>query len=87
MMAEKVIHEYKLIETDDGFRIEIKGDKEQIRKWMEGGSRHRRMGWRGRGPCGFGFPGMMFMKGHHGPGDFTIEIEEEEAEEKEVSKD
>jgi len=87
-MAEKVIHEYKVIETDDGFRIEIKGDKERIKKWMEGGSRHRRMGWRGRGfgPGGFGFPGMMFMKGHHGPGDFTIEIEEED-EEQEASKD
>ncbi len=25
---------------------------------------------------------MMFMKGHHGPGDFTIEIEEEDEEQK-----
>ncbi|MCZ6530346.1 MAG: hypothetical protein O6949_08445 [Chloroflexi bacterium] len=84
-MAEKVIHEYKVIETDDGYRIEIKGDKERIRKWIEG---NRRMGWRGRGfgPFGSGFPGMMFMKGHHGPGDFTIEIEEED-EEQEASKD
>ena len=77
-MAEKVIHEYKLIETDDGYRIEIKGDKDQIKKWMEGGSRHRRRGWRSRGYGPFGFPGMMFTRGHHGPGHFTIEIEDEE---------
>jgi hypothetical protein len=27
---EQVISEVKVIETDDGFRIEIKGDKEKI---------------------------------------------------------
>jgi hypothetical protein len=27
---EKVINEFRVIETDDGFRIEIKGDKEAI---------------------------------------------------------
>ena len=31
-MAEKIIHEVRFIETDDGFRIEVKGDKERIRK-------------------------------------------------------
>jgi len=31
-MSEKVIHEVRFIETDDGFRIEVKGDKERIRK-------------------------------------------------------
>ncbi len=31
-MAEKVIHEVRVIETDDGFRIEVKGDKERMRK-------------------------------------------------------
>jgi hypothetical protein len=31
-MAEKILHEVRLIETDDGFRIEIKGDKEKIKK-------------------------------------------------------
>jgi len=85
-MAEKLIHEYKLIETEDGYRIEIKGDKEQIKRWMEGGGRHRGRGWRSRGYGPFGFPGMMFMKGHHGPEDFTIEIEEED-EEQETSED
>lgn len=31
---EKVINEFKVIETDDGFRIEIKGDKEAIRRMI-----------------------------------------------------
>lgn len=31
---EKVINEVKIIETEDGFRIEIKGDKEAIRKML-----------------------------------------------------
>lgn len=59
-MGEKVIHEVKLIETDDGFRLEVKGDKERIRErgfgpgmmgfGMGRGFRHRggsrgRRGW------------------------------------------
>jgi hypothetical protein len=43
-MGEKVIHEVRFVETDDGFRIEVKGDKDVLRY----------MG----GPCmGYG-PGM-----------------------------
>lgn len=79
-MAEKVIHEYRVIETDDGFRIEIKGDKERIRKWIEGGPRHRHKRWRKRAYGPFP-PDMMFMRGHHGPEDFTVEVEEEDREE------
>ena len=30
-MTEKVIHEVRFLETDDGFRIEINGDKEHLR--------------------------------------------------------
>ncbi len=84
-MAEKVIHEYRLIETDDGYRIEIKGDKEQIKKWMMGRRRRGPWGWKraGFGPMGFP-PGMMFVKGHHGPGEFTIEIEEEDEEQEQT---
>ncbi len=59
-MAEKVIHEVRITETDDGYRIEIKGDKERLKE----------MGF-GRG---FPFPGMFGMGGHgpfgrhhHGP--------------------
>jgi hypothetical protein len=33
---EKVISEFRVIETDDGFRIEIKGDKEAIRRMLSG---------------------------------------------------
>lgn len=32
-MTEKVLHEVRWIETDDGFRLEIKGDKEKLRKY------------------------------------------------------
>ncbi|NDJ54007.1 MAG: hypothetical protein GYB68_13120, partial [Chloroflexi bacterium] len=52
---ERVIQEFRVIETEDGFRIEIKGDKEKMREmgfmrgmmmgpWMMGG----RWGRRGR---------------------------------------
>jgi len=30
--VEKVIGEWRLVETDDGFRLEVKGDKEALRK-------------------------------------------------------
>ncbi|MEW5958256.1 MAG: hypothetical protein AB1801_11060 [Chloroflexota bacterium] len=39
---EKVINEFKVIETDDGFRIEIKGDKELIRRMLGGVGSHFR---------------------------------------------
>ncbi len=32
---EKVIREWRIIEVDDGYRIEIKGDKEAMRRWVE----------------------------------------------------
>ncbi len=51
-MSEKVIHEVRIVETDDGFRIEIKGDKERLREIF------------GKGMFPFGFGRMM---GHHGP--------------------
>lgn len=31
-MEEKVLYELKLIETEDGFRMEVKGDKETLRR-------------------------------------------------------
>lgn len=31
-MGEKLIHEIRIVETEDGFRIEIKGDKERLRQ-------------------------------------------------------
>ena len=57
-MAEKVLHEMRIIETEDGFRIEIKGDKEQIKKMGFG----RMMQGQGRG---FGF-GRWHHGGHGG---------------------
>jgi len=33
--VEKVISEWRIVETDDGFRIEIKGDKEAMRGWLK----------------------------------------------------
>lgn len=67
---EKIISEWRVVETDDGFRIEIKGDKEALRGWlkhcrhhgpMHGGPMHEGpMHWaRGMrfGPWGAGFGG------------------------------
>jgi hypothetical protein len=46
-MAEKIISEIRFIETDDGFRIEFKGDKERWREmgfdpgaWRRGHDKH-----------------------------------------------
>lgn len=52
-MSEKVIHQFQIIETDDGFRIEIKGDKEELRKMLFEQGRPFSMPF-GRGR-GFGF--------------------------------
>ena len=35
-MSEKVIYELRLIETEDGLRIEMKGDKERMRDFARG---------------------------------------------------
>jgi len=56
-MDEKVIGEIRFIETEDGFRVEVKGDKEQLKK----------MGWKpGAGP-GFMHMGGHHKRGRHGP--------------------
>ena len=74
---EKVIQEFRVIETDDGYRIEIKGDKDKIKSFMRGfgGMKHRRRNWRRRwhGP-------FAWMRGmhSHGPWDFEPEDDEEE---------
>ena len=53
-MTEKIISEIRFVETDDGFRIEFKGDKERLRQMGFGPGQWR---WgRGRG------------HGHHGRG-------------------
>ena len=60
-MSEKLIHEVRIVETEDGFRIEIKGDKERLRQMGFGkGMFPFGMGHRGpfghHRPRGFGFP-------------------------------
>lgn len=50
---EKVINEFRVIETDDGFRIEIKGDKEAIRRMLKGFGPGSFFG--AKGPFGRGF--------------------------------
>ncbi len=52
-MAEKILHEIRVIETDEGYRIEVNGDKEHLRE----------MGFR---PKMFGFGPGMGRRGRHG---------------------
>jgi len=33
---EKVIGEFKIVETEEGYRIEIKGDKEKMKEMLSG---------------------------------------------------
>jgi hypothetical protein len=77
---EKVIREWRIIETDDGFRIEIKGDKEAMRDWMERFKSGRRRHWaHHRRP--FGPWSARFW--HHGP--WCCEEDEEESEEEKAA--
>jgi len=67
---EKVVSEFKVVETDDGFRIEIKGDKEVIRRMLRGVGPHNF--FRAEGPFGRGFrsgfgPGFWGRGGWCGP--------------------
>jgi hypothetical protein len=82
-MEEKIINEFKVVETEDGFRIEIKGDKEAIRKMLKD-----------FGPwCCFGNKGQ-FNRGFHfgfGPfwdwfGDWFGSWEKEEEKKEEEKK-
>jgi hypothetical protein len=81
---EKIINEFRVIETDDGFRIEIKGDKEKMKDFMHGFGYHRRSDFRGGHRRGYGWGpfGMGPMMWMHdapwwGPWDFEKEDEEE----------
>ena len=79
---EKVINEFKVIETDDGFRIEIKGDKEAIREMLGGFGPHFFRGRRRR-PFGreFGFGFGPHFWTHFGGGCGPWEWEEEDEQE------
>ena len=70
-MADKVIHEVRFVETDDGFRIEVKGDKDILRCMADACMGSPRMGfghgtW-GRGPR-FGRRFRRFAHHWGGPG-------------------
>lgn len=83
---EKIINELRVIETDDGFRIEIKGDKEQIRAFMSGIAKHKRAPHgrvrREHGQWGpFGFAPWMWMKAAACHDMWDFEVEEEETQE------
>ena len=78
-MTEKLLTEMRFIETDDGYRIEVKGDKENLKKM---GFSHK----------GFG-PGRFFGRGRgrfwgrgHGCGSAPWAWEWEEMTEEESSK-
>lgn len=76
---EKVISEFRIVETEDGYRIEIKGDKEKMKPFFHGfGKRkHWRRHWRRRwGPFAW-MRGMHF----HGPWDYEYEFDAEEHDE------
>jgi len=77
---ENIISEFRVIETDDGFRIEVKGDKEKIRSFMGGFGIPKDRHWHHRhGPgfsCGpWGFHPMMWASMAH-----CSESEDEETE-------
>ena len=61
MAEDKILHEVRIVETEDGYRIEIKGDKERLKQMFDKGFPFGRMA----GGFGGGFgPGRH---GHHGP--------------------
>lgn len=80
---ENVISEFKVIETDDGFRIEIKGDKEHIRAFLGSFGAHKGGRWtRRRGSWGaHGFHPMMWMKMAPCWGTWDYEVEDEDKDE------
>lgn len=77
---DKIINEFRVIETDDGFRIEIKGDKEKIKAFMSGFARHKRPpGWHGHaGPFPFPFGPWMWTGTASCCGEWDFEAEGEE---------
>ena len=70
-MTEKVLSEIRFIETDDGYRVEIKGDKEKLKKmgFMHKGCGSGKFFGRGRG--------KFWGRGHeYGPPPWAWEWEE-----------
>jgi hypothetical protein len=85
---ERIIGEFRVVETEDGIRIEIKGDKEAMRKvWrMEPfpGPRSWRKKWRhwGFGPFAIPDPVFFFRWGCWGGPWWEEEEEKAEGEDK-----
>ena len=79
---EKILNEFRVIETDDGYRIEIKGDKEKLQSVFKGFGGHRRWHRRHGRVRGYGFPfhPMMWAKmaSCWGPWDHEEESEDKE---------
>ena len=76
---DKLITEFRVVETDDGFRIEVNGDKEAMRKWTKHLHSCGPMHW---GRHGMPFGPRGFRHGHHGFGPWRASEEEsEEAQE------
>jgi hypothetical protein len=78
-MEDKVISEFKVVETEDGYRIEIKGDKEKLKKMFEHGPMGFARGRHFRHHRGFG-PFWWFRHGPWGHGPWGWDEEDEEAE-------
>lgn len=68
---EKILREFKVIETEDGFRIEMKGDKEALRHMLPFmtpfGMHQPRPGFGGGRPFGGHRPFGGRHRGHHRP--------------------
>ena len=83
-MEEKVLFELRVIETEDGYRIEVKGDKERLKQeGMENFMPH--FGHRFRGPFGGQrgfFMGRFGGRSHHGHHGWGRWFEEEKPEDR-----
>jgi hypothetical protein len=76
---EKVINEFKVVELDDGFRIEIKGDKEAIRRMLRGFGPHSFFGADFPFGRGFSFGFGPFWGGWGGPWEWGEEEKKKSA--------
>jgi len=80
---ENIITEFRVIETDEGFRIEIKGDKEKIKTFFSDFGNSKRRQWKHRPGHGhpkgpLGFHPMMWERMASCWGSWTEEPENEQ---------
>ena len=74
-MEDKVISEFRIVETEDGYRIEIKGNKERLKEMFEHRGRGFGPGMRFRSRHGFGPFGWWFRHGPWGYGPWAEDDE------------